>query len=287
MQNSQTDNQPKYKNNDFFLITGASQGIGEAISLELASKGYNLLLVARNKQKLETLKTEYENNQKIQVKIFPADLSEPASINHIYKFTKDQKINIVGLVNNAGFGEYKSFLNTPIQRDLDMNQVNMTSLMHLTKLFALDMLSLIENDKYYQQNQPMIMNVASVAGFLAGPYFANYYATKAYVLSFSQAIHHELLGKIKVSCLCPGQTISNFQKEADMMNSKFIKATKNTAMTSAQVAKIGVEGMFKGKAIVVPGLPKLLVAILPFIPRSWARKVVGDLQSENTIPNNV
>lgn len=247
------------------LVTGVTGGIGYSLSIELAKKGYNLILVARNEEKLHAMVHEFE--QKFNIKCFPviADLNDKNAPDYIYSESKNtgQKIDI--LINNAGFAVYGAFAETSVEKEKEMMQVNMIALTLLTKLFVKDMI---------QQGGGYIMNVASTAAFLPGPLMAVYYATKAFVLSFSEAIANETSGQnIRVTALCPGPTESNFQNRAAMGESKLVKGKKLTG--SDQVAAYGINAMLKGKRVAVPGFMNKVTTILPrFLPRNLVTAIV-------------
>lgn len=219
----------------YALITGASGGIGKEMSLLLAEKGYDLIIVARRIEKLEELKKEIEKNFNRNVIVIKADLSQSESAYKLYEEIKDLDINIV--INNAGFGKIGDFTTIPLQDEIEMINTNITSLHILTKLFAIKMQS------------GHILNVASMAGYQPDPHMSTYGATKSYVLSLGQAVNYELkkLGKnVKVQTLCPGPVSTGFN---DVAGGDFtIKA-----MTAKKCAKIAINEIFKGKAVIITG----------------------------------
>lgn len=250
------------------LITGASSGIGLELAHVLANKKSDLILVARNKEKLLALADELKRNHAIQVKVIAKDLSKPAEVNALIDEIKND--NIQYLINNAGFGYFGAFNQCDWKTTEDMIELNITTLAHLTH-------SLLP--KMIERGSGKILNVASVAGFLPGPNMAVYYATKAFVLHFSEAISYELKNTgVTVTALCPGPTESQFMDVSGMGSSKLIKGRK--LPTAKSVAEYGFRAMQKGKAIAVPGLGNYIMSILPGIsPRKLTTAVVGLLQA--------
>lgn len=232
------------------LITGASSGIGKALAVEFAKHNHNLVLVARSKEKLEILKKELEKSYSITVTTITADLTTHSAPDAVYHEVEEQGIFIEYLVNNAGFGHFGEFADTEWHIEEEMIELNITALTHLTKHFLTDM-QIKKGGK--------IMNVASTAAFQPGPLMSVYYATKAYVLSFSEAIAEELAHKgITVTALCPGPTESNFQKVANLEGSGLFKGRK--IPTSEEVAAFGFEAMMQGKRVAIHGKQNWLMA---------------------------
>ena len=252
------------------LVTGASSGIGLEFAKLLASKNYNLIIIARNEEKLNSLKKELESKHGIQVIVKAKDLSKPEVAREIYDDLHKQNIKISLLINNAGFGEHGHFLNTSWQKESDMIQVNITSLMRLTKVFLEDMVA---------QGAGRILNVASVAAFMPGPFMATYFATKAFVLSFSEAIANELKGTgVTVTALCPGPTESGFQATANVEETNLVKGKK--LPSSKKVAEFGYKALMRGKTVAVHGfMNRLQVFGVRFIPRSIVRAIVRKVNS--------
>ena len=215
------------------LITGASSGIGRDIAKELAKRGYDIVIVARSEDKLNELRNEIKN---VQVESIPMDISNLDNCKDLYN-----KVGYVDiLVNNAGFGLFGKFNTTDIDREMEMVDLNVKSLHYLTKLFLKDM---VEKDKGY------ILNVASIAGHLPGPFMSTYYATKHYVFNLSESINEELKkdrSHVRVGTLNPGPVETNFNKVA---NVKF----NLSSLTSEYVAKYTVDRMLKGKTDITPG----------------------------------
>ncbi len=255
------------------LITGASSGIGYELAKLFAHDGYNLVLVARNEQKLNQIANEWKQKYCIAVKVIAKDLSMSTSPEEIFAQLQQEAIKVDVLVNNAGFASYGLFHETNVTDELQMMQVNVVCLTHLTKLFLKDMV---------KQGSGKILNVASTAAFQPGPLMAVYYATKAYVLSFSEAIANELEGTgVTVTALCPGPTESGFQQRAAMEDSKLVSGQK--IMDAETVAKIGYRALLEGKTVVIPGLKnKLLAESVRFTPRKIVTKLVRTMQESKS-----
>lgn len=247
------------------LITGASSGIGKDMAYILSEKNYDLILVARGKEQLEKLKEELKCN----VKIITMDLSISANCFKLYEMVKDDDIDI--LINNAGFGLFGEFINTDINCELNMIDLNIKTVHILTKLFLNDF---VIKDKGY------ILNVASSAAFEPGPLMATYYATKVYVLHLTEAIYEELRkrkSKVYIGALCPGPVDTNFNKVANVEFS--LKGLK-----SYDVAEYAIKKMFNRKLIIVPGiLMKLNVTFNRFLPRKILLRCVYYFQRKKGI----
>lgn len=221
------------------LVTGASSGIGRDMSRYLSELGYNLILVARNKEELDNLKQELENKSSIQIQVIPEDLSNKQNCFDLYEKTKNIDIDL--LINNAGFGVFGEFTETDLEKEINLINTNITAVHILTKLYLKDM---IKNNKGH------ILNVASIAGMEPGPLMSAYYASKAYVIRMSRAISKELKkekSNVKISILCPGPTNTNFNNVANVV-------FKAPTMSSEKVAKYGIDKTLKGKLIIVPGI---------------------------------
>ncbi len=217
------------------LITGASSGIGKEIARYLASLGYDLLLVARSTDKLNELRSELTD---VNVRVITLDLSREQDSFDLYEHTKDEKIDF--LVNNAGFGAYGKFTDVPLEKELELIHTNVCAVHILTKLYLRNMV---------ERNSGHILNVGSAAGFLAGPTFSSYYASKNYVVRLTEAIHEELRRdkiNVGVSVLCPGPVQTNFN---DVANVKFCIR----GLTPQFVAKYAVDKTLQGKMIITPG----------------------------------
>lgn len=253
------------------LITGASSGLGYEFAKLFAGDRYNLVLVARSEERLTQIAEQLNQKFGIAVKTLVKDLSLPTTPGDILAELQQANIQVDVLVNNAGFATYGFFAETDLNAELQMMQLNMVALTHLTKLLLPGML---------QRHQGKILNVSSTAAFQPGPLMAVYYATKAYVLSFSEAIANELQGSgVTVTALCPGPTASNFQKRAAMEQSKLVSGRQ--IMDAAKVAKIGYQGLMSNKAIVIPGLKnKLLTLSVRFTPRNLVTQIVRNMQKK-------
>ena len=255
------------------LITGASSGIGLELARIHASKGGDLVLVARNKTKLDELKAELEGLHKINVYTIGKDLSLINATREVYDETNSQNIQIDYLINNAGFGYYGMFAESDWGRTSQMINLNITALTHLTKLYLTDMM---------KRKSGKIMNVASTASFQPGPLMTVYYATKAYVLSFSEAINNEVGDQgITVTALCPGPTESGFMAAAKLEESKLFQDKKFPS--SRKVAEYGYDAMIKGKAVAIHGiLNRILAFSVRLVPRSMIVRVTRSIQEKKT-----
>lgn len=254
------------------LVTGASSGIGYEISRLLALDGFKLVLVARDIQRLEEAAELIRKEQpNVSIKTISRDLSDPRAAGDIVQELHRESIKIDVLINNAGYAIYGPFTETALDDETRMMRVNMLSLTDLTKRLL----------PYMVQNKGgRIMNVASTAGFAPGPFMAVYYATKAYVLSFSEALAEELRGTgVTVTALCPGATETGFQKRAGVGNTIMFSPWK--VMDAGTVARIGYRGMMKGKAVVIPGwLNKLMVISIRLGPRRYVTRVARIMQEK-------
>ncbi|OFY11316.1 MAG: short-chain dehydrogenase [Bacteroidetes bacterium GWE2_41_25] len=240
------------------LITGATEGIGYELARIHAEKGGDLILVARNKEKLDEIKNDLERTFGVTVNTIQKDLSLHGSAYEVYNKVNDLNLSVDYLMNNAGFGDVKLFSETDWPKQERMINLNVTTLTHFTRLFLPQMIT---------RGSGKIMNVASVASFVPGPTMSVYFASKAYVLSFSEAVAEELRGKgITVTALCPGPTESNFHLVAHDG-----KKTKERKMPSSRdVALYGYRSMMNGRVVAVPGFDnKLLVSLIWFLP-NWA-----------------
>ena len=241
------------------LITGASSGLGKEFARIHASKGGDLVLVARSKDKLDELKSDLQKQYGVSVYVIVKDLSDQYAPKAVYDELKGKKIQVDYLINNAGFGDFGLFAETDWEKQLEMINLNVTCLTYLTRLFLPDM---IEN------KDGKILNIASTAAFQPGPTMSVYFATKAFVLSFSEAIANELKGTgVTVTALCPGATATGFKAAAALGESNLFKG--NQIATSNEVAEFGYSSMMEGKTVVIPGLlNNLLVQSVRFAPRN-------------------
>lgn len=244
------------------LVTGASSGIGRELAKTVARHGHNVVLVARDAPRLNQLGHELETEFGITTKVISKDLSISTSAQEIADELQNERIRIDLLVNNAGFDVYGNFYETDLARELEMIQVNVTSLTQLTKLFLSDMRA---------QKYGRILNLGSTGSFVSSPLNAVYSATKAYVLSFSEAIAEELHGTgVTVTVMCPGATKTEFHQRARMER---VRLLKFGVMDARTVAETGYKAMMAGKATVVPGLyNKVQVFSARLVPRSIAPK---------------
>jgi short-subunit dehydrogenase len=248
------------------LITGASSGIGLELAKCFAADKSNLILVARSTDALETLADELRRQNKIEVHVITADLSRPEASAEIFAQTGKLGLTVDVLVNNAGFGLHGGFAELPLRRQLEIIQVNIAALVELTGLFLPGMI---------QRRRGGILNVGSVAGFLPGPQMAVYYASKAFVMSFSEALHEELRGTgVRVTDLCPGPTETNFFKVA---RSHRVRETRTRKMSAAVVAQIGYRDFRNDKCLSVPGMQNKMLALVAskLLPRPAVRKLVN------------
>jgi short-subunit dehydrogenase len=239
------------------LITGASAGIGAALADVCAEHGHDLILVARRRERLDTRAAEIERKFRVKVACVVEDLADPAGPKRLFDAVATLGLEVEQLINNAGVGLYGKFAVTDLDAELKMVQLNATSVVELTKRFLPSMV---------QRRSGKVLNVASTAAFVPGPWMSIYYATKAFVLSFSEAIDYELRpGGITVTTLCPGPTESEFKVRAGSQRSRLFEAFLMDAPT---VARAGYDGMMKGKTVVIPGLRNKLIPVAArLIPR--------------------
>jgi hypothetical protein len=251
-------------NPETVLVTGASSGIGLVLAKCFAAEGSRLVLVARNASALEKLAGELRRDYKVEATVLTADLSLPETPGKMFAELKGRGIVVDILVNNAGFGAHGLFSELPLQRQLEMIQVNVAALTELTGLFLPGMV---------ERHLGGVLNVASVAGFVPGPGMVVYYATKAFVLSFTEALVGELAGTgVKVMALCPGPTETNFGKVAHVNDARLVRVAR---MSAKEVALEGHRAFRAGRAVVVSGLRnRLLVLLIRLTPRLLVRKIV-------------
>ncbi len=242
------------------LITGASSGIGRDMAIYLGSKGYDLILVARDKKKLE----EVKNKINTKVEIIAMDLGDINNCYKLYDMVKDKNIEI--LINNAGFGLIGPFNESNISKELDMIDLNIKALHVLTKLFISDF---IKRDSGY------ILNVSSSAAFQPGPLMATYYSTKAYVYNLTLALYEELRhinSNVKISCLCPGPVDTNFNNVAGC-------EFKIKSLPSDFVARYAIKKMFKGKLLIIPGFSiKMIYIFGRLLPNKLKLRLTYNIQ---------
>lgn len=257
----------KSASNKTALITGASSGIGHALAENFAADGYNVVLAARSVAKLQALADTLQTRFGIDATVIAADLETADGAQQLHAEIKRRKIVISALANNAGYGSFGEFRDSSLDTELAMMQLNMLTLVVLTKLCMPDLIA----------TKGKVLNVASIAAFQPGPYMAVYYATKAFVLSFSEAIAEELDGTgVTVTALCPGLTASGFQDKADMNKSALVKGKK--LPTSEEVAALGYQAMQRGQRVYVPGVQNwLFTQSVRFAPRSVVTAMVKKL----------
>jgi uncharacterized protein len=246
------------------LITGASSGIGKALAENFAQAGYDVILTARDAASMLAHAADLEKRFGITATVLAADLESNSAAKELHAEIKNRGLTLTALVNNAGYGTFGLFQKTVLDRELAMMQLNMNAVVALTKLFLPDLLA----------TRGKILNLSSTAAFQPGPYMAIYYATKAFVLSFSEALAAELAETgVTVTALCPGPTASGFQDRAEMKHSKFVVG--KTLPTSEEIARKGFRAMQRGQRVYVPGIKNWLLAQVPrFSPRSLVTRIV-------------
>lgn len=246
------------------VITGASSGIGYELARVCAAKQHDLILVARREDRLQALKAQLEPSCGVKVLTYRGDLTQAETRQQFFDWTQAQAPPIYGLINNAGFGDLAPFAEADWGKQNDMLQLNIVALTHLTRLYLPGLIA---------RQQGRILNVASTAAFLPGPYMAVYYASKAYVLSFTEAIATEVEGTgVTATTLCPGPTQSEFQDRADMGKVKLFDSSN--IPTSADVARYGYDAMVAGERLAVHGLVNNLLA---FSTRLLPRKNLAEV----------
>ena len=247
------------------VVTGASSGIGRHIARRLAQDGMDLTLVARRQDRLEALRAELVSGAGVEVYVVAVDLSERSSSEQIVTDLNRYGRTVDILVNCAGFGSWGPFVDQDVDRELSMIDVNISALVHLTGLILPQMVA---------RNKGQILNIASMASFQPGPGMATYYASKAFVLSFSEALSHELRGtKVSVTSHCPGATMTEFGGVAGNSQSRLFALRVVSAEDAADHA---YDMMKKGRTVAIHGLlNKLTVFIQRFVPRGWVRAIAG------------
>jgi short-subunit dehydrogenase len=255
------------------LVTGASSGIGRELARCFAAEGCRLVLLSRKRQALQGLADELRAAYKTQSEVLPADLSQPSAPARIFEHFQVNGPKIDVLVNNAGFGAHGQFAALSVERQLEMVQVNITAVMHLTRLLLPGMI---------ERGHGGILNVASTAAFQPGPIMAVYYATKAFVLSFTEAIAEELAGTgVTVTALCPGPTATNFMESA---NAPASRRFAKIAMSAQSVARIGHRAFRQGRVVSIPGASNRMVAFsVRLAPRFMVRKVTKKLNASGHV----
>lgn len=257
-------------NNKTCIITGGAAGLGYEFAKLASADGFDLILIDIDSDKLVEAKETIEKLSNQKVTIISRDLCKPNIAEEIYKEIKDEKIEM--LINNAGFGVFGAFSKTDWQREENMMNLHMLTSTHLTKLVIKDMLS---------ANKGKILNVASLAAFQPGPLMAIYYASKSFLLSFTEAVAREIKGTgVSISVLCPGPTKTNFQSTVSENTSKN-KIAVNMAGVET-VASYGYKAFNKGEIVIIPGVMNKVLAFLPrLLPRNTAASIVYKIQKAN------
>lgn len=258
---------------NFCLITGASSGIGMEFARIFAGNGHDLILVARSRDKLEALKEELQTRYAVEVIDYTADLTSSAEIEKLYEYLTDTNLRVDVLINNAGFGDLCAFLDSEWERQQALIDLNITALVRLTYLIGNDM---------KERGFGKIINLSSVAAFSAGPDMSLYYASKSFVLSFSEALSEELKGSgVTVTALCPGPTATGFEKNANM--GKSIMFSRFKPATAEQVAKAGYRAAMRGKNVKYHGFVTYMFNIASrLLPRSAARFLAAGMNRKQS-----
>lgn len=251
------------------MVTGAASGLGLEFSHLLANDSFDLIMIDLDHAKLKEAKVIIEEKYKAAVQTLVFDLSKPQVAVEIYDVVKNRKVEI--LINNAGFGLFGFFSETDWKTEEEMIHLHVLTLTHLTKLILRDMLS---------RGKGRIMNVSSLAAFQPGPMMSIYYASKAFILSFSEALSNEVKGTgVTVTVLCPGLTKTNFQKKAAALSNSKESSVSFAKVSPQDVARYGYRAMMRGKRLAVPGLINKLTSRLPrFFPRSFTIAIVRRIQ---------
>jgi len=257
--------------NKFAVITGASSGIGLELAHICAREGFSLLLTARRESQLQALQDEIKKKYGTTVDILPLDLSLPDSPQRVFAQATDKGNQIDLLINNAGFGQFGLFKDTQWETEDQMIRLNISSLVHLSKLFLPQMIT---------RGSGRIMNVSSTAAFQPGPLMSVYYATKAFVESFSEALAEECRGTgVTITSLCPGPTLSGFQEAAGIENIRLLKG--RNIPSSRDVAEYGFDAMMRGKRVAIYGwMNRLMTFSVRLTPRTVITRVVKWMQDE-------
>jgi short-subunit dehydrogenase len=254
------------------LVTDATSGIGLELSKILATSDYKLVLVARDEQRLRRFAADLPKNRDFSTEVFATDLSVPGTAEKVYNQLRQRGIKIDLLVNNAGFGLTSAFMETDLRRELELIQLNIVSLVVLTKFVVREML---------QRKQGRILNVASTAAFQPGPFMAIYYASKAFVLSFTEGLAEELKDTgLTITTLCPGPTATEFSTSAGVQKSKLFASGVVPVMNAKTVAEIAYRGLIEGRRVVIPGLMNRIgVQALRLSPRRLVTQLVKFLNT--------
>ena len=250
------------------LITGASSGIGREFSKLFAEKGYRLVITARREKNLAELKKMYPENN---VEVIPCDLGSEAGAEYLYNEVKKRSIKVDILINNAGFGLFGEFYETDIEKEKKMIDLNVKALVELSKYFLQEML---------ERNSGRILNVASIAAFQPGPYMSVYYASKAFVLSFSEALRNEVRNTgVCISVLCPGPVETEFEKSSELTKSKLFSKLK--PITAEKVAYAGYRGLMKNRAEISVGFfNRAAITAGTFVPTGIKVNIARKIQEK-------
>ncbi len=253
------------------LITGASSGIGVGLAHEFAKHKTDVVLVARNEVKLKEIARELSSTYNVKTIVMAKDLSKPDSAEELFLEVKQAGLEIGYLVNDAGFGDYGMFSESDWNKQQDMITLNILTLTHLCRLFL---------PKMIERKQGKILNLASIASFQPGPLMSVYYATKAFVLHFSEGINNELKGSgVTVTALCPGPTMSGFEEAANLKTSKLFKRKK--LPDAAIVAEFGYRAMIKGKSVAIHGWMNRVIAFsVRLVPRNIVTVIVRKISEK-------
>ncbi|GAA4010819.1 SDR family oxidoreductase [Deinococcus rubellus] len=260
------------------LVTGASSGLGEEMARLLAQRRIDLLLVARREDRLRALADELTAKYGIRAQVMALDLADPGAAAELARESEYRQLQIDFLINNAGFATYGDFADSDLGSQLDLLQVNITALTELTHRFLPGMLA---------RGRGRVLNVASTAAFMPGPLMATYSASKAYVLSFSEALSEEVRGSgVYVTALCPGPVETGFQERANLQGSRLFSGPAQLTLLSApEVARQGIEAMLRGDAVhVAGGLNKLQTLLPRLLPRSFMPRLIRGIQDTGNLP---
>lgn len=258
------------------LVTGASGGIGEEIARQLAERNHDLVLIARSEDRLEALSHEFGQKYGVMVTPIAIDLSTSSAAQDTLRELEARGLRVDVLVNNAGFADFGEFSSSDPAKQVQMLNLNIVTLTMLTRALLPGML---------QNKRGHVLNVASTAAFMPGPLMSVYYASKAYVLSFSEALDEELRGTgVSVTALCPGPVETGFQARAAMQDSKLLQSglSRMSLVTATDVAKAAVKALEHGQRVVIPGFMNQLQALLPrLLPRAVIPGIVKNAQARN------
>ncbi|MDX5422449.1 MAG: SDR family oxidoreductase [Hymenobacteraceae bacterium] len=253
------------------LITGASNGIGYELARIFAQQGHDLVLVARSEDKLNSMALQFAIEHKVYTKVIARDLAKPDAPQQVFDELKQAGVEVDVLVNNAGIGAHGFFRKADMQKQLDMMQLNMVALTHLTRLFL---------DQLPPGRHGKILNISSMAAFVPGPLMAVYYASKAYVQSFSEALAAELEEEdVAVTVLCPGPTDTDFKERAGIHQESFM--SENFSDDPEEIARAGYKGMMAGEVVVLPGVKyKVMETAVRLMPRDLLRSMIKKVQEK-------